>query len=48
MALPLELAGILVVSSVLAVGLLLVAYAIAGHYERRARKRRERRLRNKA
>lgn len=47
MAVPLELGGILLLSSVLTVGVLLVAYAIAGYYERRARRRREQRSANR-
>lgn len=47
MAIPLELGGILVVSTILTISVLLIAYAIAGYYERRARRRREERLRRK-
>ena len=40
-AIDLDLAGILIVSTIVTIGVLLVAYAIAGWYERRARRRRE-------
>lgn len=43
MVLPLELTGILVVSTLVTIGVLLIAYALAGWYERRARRRREER-----
>lgn len=45
MAIDLDLAGILIVSTVVTIGVLLVAYALAGWYERRARRRREERSR---
>lgn len=45
MAIDLDLAGILIVSTVVTIGVLLVAYALAGWYERRARRRREARNR---
>jgi Flp pilus assembly protein TadB len=41
MAIDLDLAGILIVSTIATIGVLLVGYAIAGWYERRARRRRE-------
>jgi uncharacterized membrane protein YidH (DUF202 family) len=41
LALELDFVGILVVSLIVTIGVLLVAYAIAGWYERRARRRRE-------
>lgn len=41
MAMNLDLVGILIVSTIVAIGVLLISYAIAGWYERRARRRRE-------
>ncbi len=42
LALPLDLTGVLVVAVLVTLGVLLIAYALAGWYERRARRRRER------
>lgn len=47
MALDLGLTGVLVSSGIATIAALLVSYGIAGWYERRSRRRRERRLAEK-
>ncbi len=47
MALDLGLTGVLVSSGIATIATLLVAYGVAGWYERRSRRRREKRLAEK-